>query len=85
MGVRQGMVLIGNAMQAMSEGKSGSVETRITRPVAMALSSMNHTMIKITCAYRLVGVTGSLKCDTFTNTYTYSSNAECSKFLFLKR
>ena len=37
MGVRQAMALIGNARQAMSEGKSGPVETGLTGPVATAL------------------------------------------------
>ena len=37
-GVHQVMVLISNAKQAMSEGKSGLVETGLTRPAATALS-----------------------------------------------
>ena len=37
MGVHQAMALIGDAKQAMSEGKSGLVETRLSRPVATAL------------------------------------------------
>ena len=36
-GVRQAMALIGNARQATSEGKSGPVETGLTRPAATAL------------------------------------------------
>ena len=36
-GVCQAMVLIGNAKQAVSEGKSGLVETRLTKLAAMAL------------------------------------------------
>ena len=36
-GVRQAMALIGNARQATSEGKSGLVETGLTRPATMAL------------------------------------------------
>ena len=37
MGVHQAMALTGDAKQAMSEGKSGLVETSLTRPVATAL------------------------------------------------
>ena len=37
MGVRQAMVLIGNAGQATSEGKSGLVETGLTGLAATAL------------------------------------------------
>ena len=37
MGIRQATVLIGNTKQAMSEEKSGLVETGLTGPAAMAL------------------------------------------------
>ena len=39
MGIRQAMVLIGNATQATNEGKSGPVETGLTGPAATALST----------------------------------------------
>ena len=38
MGVHRAMGLIGKARQAMSGGKSGPVETRLTGPAATALS-----------------------------------------------
>ena len=37
MDVHRPLTLIGDAKQAMGEGKSGPVETRLTGPVAMAL------------------------------------------------
>ena len=37
MGICRAMALIGNTRQAMSEGKSGPVETGLTGPVATAL------------------------------------------------
>ena len=42
MGVRQAMVLIGNARQATNEGK---VETGLTRLVAMALCTYVHLVL----------------------------------------
>ena len=39
MGVHKAMVLIGNAGQATSEGKSGPVKTGLTGPAATALDS----------------------------------------------
>ena len=39
LGVGQAMALIGNIRQAMSEGKSGPVETGLTGPAATALYS----------------------------------------------
>ena len=36
-GVRQAIALIGDTRQAMSEGKSGLIETRLTRALAAAL------------------------------------------------
>ena len=41
-GVRQAMALIGNARQAMSEGKSGPVETGLTGPAATALYRLSE-------------------------------------------
>ena len=37
MGDRRALALFGDAMEAMGEGKSGSVETGLTRQVATAL------------------------------------------------
>ena len=41
------MVLIGNARQAMSEGKSGPVETRLTGPAATALFSRSFVCLSV--------------------------------------
>ena len=40
MGTHRALALFGDAKQAMGEGKSGLVETRLTGPVAMALWSI---------------------------------------------
>ena len=37
MGDRQALALFGDTTEAMADGKSGSVETGLTRPVATAL------------------------------------------------
>ena len=48
MGVCRAMALIGNARQAMSEGKSGLVEAGLTGPAATALSMLMMSE-NITC------------------------------------
>ena len=46
-GVRQAMALVGDAMQATSEGKSGPVETRLTGPAATAPSTGNCICLEL--------------------------------------
>ena len=45
MGVRRAMALISNAKQATSEGKSGPVETGLTRPAATALYKVGPELV----------------------------------------
>ena len=48
MGVHRAIALLGDAKQAMSEGKSGPVETGLTGPVATALLySLKHNNIML--------------------------------------
>ena len=46
-GVRQAMALVGDAMQATSEGKSGLVETGLTGPAATAPSTGNCICLEL--------------------------------------
>ena len=58
MDVHQAMTQIGNAKQATGEGKSGPVESGLTRPVATAM--LDHTLL---CAWCLVHAV-ALLCST---------------------